>query len=173
MKLTPVTMACAVGVALLIAIQQLPVGGHQATPTDDPHVVHAHRPTPAEENVVTIPVAGTTGDLANQRFMHAKLRHSREIFAGLVLRDFGQIESGAVKMAHVALDTPGVEPGSHREDEVFAHMNLEFRRLAERLQEVAQDQNLEGAAYVNEKLNATCISCHQYLRDVPTHIHLQ
>lgn len=169
MKLSRTTLACVAGLAMLILVQQLPVWGGPQSGTNDPNVVHAFRPMKPSDRVVAIPLAGRSGDLANRPYMHAKLDHSQLIFQGLVMRDFAQIEAGADAMALSSLNMPGVEPGEYREHEVFDHMNLEFRRLAERLIQAARERNLEGAAYVNEKLNATCISCHEYLRDTPSH----
>ena len=173
MKTTHITLACVAGLAVVVGACRLPLAANQNGTTRDSNIVHAHRPTEPTDNVVAIPVGATSSDLANRPYMHAKLRHSRDIFEGLVMRDFLQIEAGAAAMAKSAQDMPGVAPGSQREDEVFAHMSQEFLRLATRLQETARDDNLEGAAYINDKLNATCISCHQYLRDKPTYIELQ
>ena len=64
-----------------------------------------------------------------------------------------------------SLDTPAVKAGENREDEVYDHMKVEFLRLAGRLEQMAKDEKLEGAAFIYDKLNATCIACHQYLRD--------
>lgn len=173
MKSSDITFVGITCLAVLVGACRLPLTANQSTPQPDTNVVHAHRPMEPTENVVGIPLSATSGDLANRPYMHAKLRHSREIFEGLIMRDFSQIESSAEAMGQSALDMPGVSPGSQREDEVFAHMREEFLRLAARLQQTSRDGNLEGSAYVNEKLNATCISCHQYLRDQPTNIELQ
>lgn len=82
-----------------------------------------------------------------------------------MIRDFDRIEVAAKSLMQISLETPGVEPDGRRSDEVFEHLKLEFVRLAARLKQTAADENLEGSAYITEKLNATCISCHQYLRD--------
>ena len=97
--------------------------------------------------------------------MHAKVGHSQRVFEGLVTKDFEKIGRGAEALLLTSLSTPKVEPDRKRNDEVFEHLKLEFIRLSGQLQQMALDKNLEGAAYVTEKLNATCIACHQYLRD--------
>jgi len=42
---------------------------------------------------------------------------------------------------------------------------MEFMRQAARLQEEAKKEHLAGGAYFQQNLTATCIACHQYIRD--------
>lgn len=93
------------------------------------------------------------------------MTHSQKVFEGLVTKDFEKISNAAESLMITSLRTPGIDPGETRNDEVFDHLKLEFLRLSGRLKELADEENLEGAAFASEKLNATCISCHQYLRD--------
>lgn len=102
-----------------------------------------------------------------QLYMHAKISYSEQVFEGLVTKDFKKIRSGAESLQVTSLSTPRVDAKESRDDEVFEHFKMEFVRLASRLGQMAEEENLEGAAYVNEQLNATCIACHQYLRDEP------
>ena len=97
--------------------------------------------------------------------MHSKLVHSADVFEGLVRRDFEQVRTAAEALKVTTLGSPEVAPGKNRDDEVFEHFRLEFVRQAARLEQLAEAENLEGAAYIAQQLNATCISCHQYLRD--------
>tara|TARA_R110002072_G_scaffold13481_2_gene56822 strand:- start:14176 stop:14670 length:495 start_codon:yes stop_codon:yes gene_type:complete len=118
-----------------------------------------------DSNVVEIPIDGASLQKSMLPYMHAKVGHSQRVFEGLVTKDFEKIALGAEALMLTSLSTPKVTPDKKRNDEVFDHLKLEFVRLAGRLQQMAADKNLEGAAYVTEKLNATCIACHQYLRD--------
>jgi hypothetical protein len=99
--------------------------------------------------------------------MHAKVVHAHRVFEGLVTADFQKIQKGAEALKLTSLSTPAVEPGESRDDEVYEHFKIEFLRLTSRLEEMAEDENLDGAAYVHDQLNATCIACHQYLRNQP------
>ncbi len=42
---------------------------------------------------------------------------------------------------------------------------MEFMRQTARLEEEALKENLAGAAYFQQNLTATCIACHDYIRD--------
>ncbi len=118
-----------------------------------------------DDRVVGIPIDGAKQRESMTPYMHAKLRHSQQVFAGLVTKDFEKIELGAEALMLTSLSTPDLKPDRKRNDEVFDHLKLEFVRLSGQLKQMAADKNLEGAAYISEKLNSTCIACHQYLRD--------
>jgi hypothetical protein len=45
---------------------------------------------------------------------------------------------------------------------------MEFMRQAARLENEAKKENLAGAAWFQQNLTATCISCHEYIRDENT-----
>lgn len=133
---------------------------------EHPSAAKGPRNSPEKGKVIAIPIDSSTEKPKSVvPFMHAKLAHSHRILEGLVTKDFEKISNAAESLMITSLRTPGIEPGETRNDEVFEHLKLEFLRLSGRLKEVADDRHLEGAAFVSEKLNATCISCHQYLRD--------
>ena len=119
----------------------------------------------SDSNVVEIPIDGSERQKSMLPFMHAKVGHSQRVFEGLVTKDFEKIALGAEALMLTSLSTPKIRPDRKRNDEVFDHLKLEFIRLSGQLQQMAVDENLEGSAYVTEKMNATCIACHQYLRD--------
>lgn len=121
-----------------------------------------------QDKVTRIPIEKESKNKERmQLYMHAKISYSEQVFEGLVTRDFRKIQSGAESLQVTSLSTPKVDSNETRDDEVFEHFKMEFVRLASRLGQMAEEENLEGAAYVNEQLNATCIACHQYLRDEP------
>ncbi len=166
MRTSRIAIASVCGMATLLCLQQVLTSEHsQSFAKEPPAAKSDSKRAKTDENIVTIPVDGKAKQKSMLPYMHAKLRHSQQVFAGLVTKDFEKIELGAEALLLTALSTPKVEPDRKRNDEVFEHLKLEFVRLSGQLQQMAADKNLEGAAYVSEKLNATCIACHQYLRD--------
>ena len=164
MRNVRIAVVCAAGLTLLVIIQL--TGQLESQAQERPATATIPKDSPKKGRVIAIP-----SDPARENsksvvpFMHAKLGHSQKVFEGLVTKDFQKISNAAEALMITSLRTPGIEPGETRNDEVFEHLKLEFLRLSGRLKEVADEGNLEGSAYVSEKLNATCISCHQYLRD--------
>lgn len=166
MRQSRLAIASACGVAALLTIQHILITDSAISHAREPLVVQADATRRnMDSNVVEIPIDGSERQKSMRPFMHAKLGHSQRVFEGLVTKDFEKIELGAEALMLTSLSTPRVEPDRKRNDEVFDHLKLEFVRLSGQLQQMAADKNLEGAAYVTEKLNATCIACHQYLRD--------
>jgi hypothetical protein len=122
--------------------------------------------TPEEsKRVKPIPVEAGSLKKDVRPFMLAKLTNSQRVFEGLVMRDFAKIKQGADSLKMTSLAEPSAPSGDSKDDEVFDHFRTEFLRLAFKLEQMADAKNLEGSAYVAEKLNGTCIACHQYLRD--------
>lgn len=123
-------------------------------------------PLSGQERVTKIPVEANGSPKASIRpYMHAKVLHSEQAFEGLVTRDFKKIIAAAEALQVTSLSVPTVEAGETRDDEVFEHFKVEFLRLSTQLEQMAEAENLHGAAYVHQQMNATCLGCHQYLRD--------
>ncbi|NQV27365.1 MAG: hypothetical protein HQ518_23705 [Rhodopirellula sp.] len=174
MRQSRIAIASACGVVALLSMQHVLVTDSAISHAKEPSSgqVDAAEQKPRQKveqktdrNVVGIPVDGVEPQKSILPYMHAKVGHSQRVFEGLVTKDFEKIALGAEALMLTSLSTPRVKPDQKRNDEVFDHLKLEFLRLAGQLQQMAADKNLEGAAYVTEKLNATCIACHQYLRD--------
>lgn len=170
MRPSRLAIASACGVAVLLCMHHLVLMGVPLSHAKEPPRVQADNAGPKDKQkpdskVVEIPVDGSALQKNMLPYMHAKVGHSQRVFEGLVTRDFEKIALGAEALMLTSLSTPKVRPDKKRNDEVFDHLKLEFVRLSGQLQQMAADKNLEGAAYVTEKLNATCIACHQYLRD--------
>lgn len=98
--------------------------------------------------------------------MQLKELGAQRILSGLVHRDFAAIRKGAAALRQVSLDGPKHRSGDRTADRIYAHFRLEFTRSATKLETMAEAQNLEGAAYTYQNLTATCIACHEHLRDV-------
>lgn len=94
--------------------------------------------------------------------MLAKLASSQAMVAGLVTKDFEQIKRGAKDMIRIC----DASEWESRQDDVYAHHRQELRRHAIKLSQLAEEQNLDGAAFVYMHTVSTCINCHQHCRDV-------
>ena len=95
-------------------------------------------------------------------FMQKKLLLSQEVLTGLVLADFDTIEKAAEKMEALSQHA---QWQIVRNDPVYNHFTIEFQRIAKQLSINARQKNLDGAAYANDHLIATCIACHKHIRD--------
>ncbi len=98
--------------------------------------------------------------------MHAKLTRTQQVLAGLLRADSESIREAAHDLVEIAGNVPPCPLPEPSEREVYEHFRLEFVRLASRLEALAERRNLEGAAWVHGTLTATCLGCHEMLRDV-------
>ena len=165
MKTFRLAVATATGLTLAACLPQFASQPDTQISAKEPQVVQPESARKADGGVVAIPANATQENLKLRTKMHVKLVLSQSVLEGLVTKKFDRIETAAEQLMLTSLDTPAVKAGEDREDEVYDHMKVEFLRLAGRLEQMAKDKNLEGAAFVYDKLNATCIACHQYLRD--------
>ncbi len=105
-------------------------------------------------------------DVRIDDLMDSKLRYSEKILTGLVTHDFKLIGKSAESMKNIGLRHPKKDLEKKSDDgEVYEHFRMEFMRQAARLEEEAKKENLAGAAYFAQNLTATCIACHDYIRD--------
>jgi hypothetical protein len=95
-------------------------------------------------------------------FMRGKLVNSQKILEGLTTKKFGLIREGAKELQKMS-DAASWKRSS---DPVYLHYSREFRRLTEKLDRLADDGNLEGASFTYMRIVGTCLSCHEYSRDV-------
>lgn len=96
-------------------------------------------------------------------YMHAKLYHTQQVMGGLVTHDFAEIRKGAGALKQTSLDAPQPKGNDKTDDELYEHFKLEFLRLTTQLGQMADDENLEGAAFVYQSLTANCMACHEFL----------
>jgi|GEM_PF-1072182 len=165
MKTFRLAVATATGLALAACLPQFASQPESQISAKEPRVVQPESARKSDGGVVAIPVDASQQNLKLRTKMHIKLVLAQSVLEGLVTKKFDRIETAAEQLMLTSLDAPSVKAGENREDEVYDHMKVEFLRLAGRLEQMAKDRNLEGAAFVYDKLNATCIACHQYLRD--------
>jgi hypothetical protein len=94
--------------------------------------------------------------------MLAKLASTQKITNGLVSKDFEEISRGAKELVKICQAT---EWAGHQ-DQIYAHHRIEMQKHAEKLEQLARQRNLEGAAFVYMNSLTSCINCHEYCRDV-------
>lgn len=122
----------------------------------------------SQEAVVPIPVQVEPRRPSTQpieNLMEEKLNHAETILKGLVTQDFHSIEKAAEDLKLMSLDPPKGWKKNKTDEEVYEHFRMEFMRLAARLELEAKDKHLAGAAWFQQQLTATCIACHDYIRD--------
>ncbi len=93
--------------------------------------------------------------------MRAKLSSSQKVLEGLLAEDFTLIAQGAREMIKIseAAEWPRAR------DEVYEHYSSELRRQCNKLEDLAQKTNHEGASFTYLHITTTCINCHDYVRD--------
>ena len=94
--------------------------------------------------------------------MRAKFACSQKIAEGLVSKDFEAIQRGGEEMLTICKAT---EWEAHS-DPVYGHYRKELMLQAEKMIEAATRSNLDGATYSYIHGLTTCISCHEYCRDI-------
>lgn len=99
--------------------------------------------------------------------MQAKLEHSQKVMEGLVTHDFDRIQKAASALSQISLTPPPdlTRAGDKSDEQVYEHFRMEFARLAGQLEGHARRKELEASAYIQQNLTATCIACHEYIRD--------
>jgi hypothetical protein len=107
----------------------------------------------------------TDNEIPLDDLMDSKLRYSEKILAGLVTHDFALIAKSAESMKLIGLRHPKNMDKKEDDGEVYEHFRMEFMRLASRLEEEAKKERLAGTAYFAQNLTATCVACHDYIRD--------
>jgi hypothetical protein len=101
--------------------------------------------------------AGTTALL-----MRAKLASTQKILEGLVTKDYQLIGKGAKELVHLS-DAAAFK---RSRDAVYDHFSHDFRRQAKKLGKLAERGNMDGVTFTYMRLTTSCISCHDYMRDV-------
>jgi hypothetical protein len=94
--------------------------------------------------------------------MQAKMNSSQKVLEGLVTKDFDLIAKGAKELEKLS----GAATFQRYRDPVYRHHGNEFRRQVQKLRRLAEDKNLEGASFTYMHSLTTCITCHEYVRDV-------
>ncbi len=93
-------------------------------------------------------------------FMQLKVKSAEMVLAGIAVKDFERIETGAAALVRLSKKTEfqmGSIPG-------YDQHNANFRRTAEELVRHAKNKNLDGAALAYIQLTRNCVECHKELR---------
>lgn len=147
MQRTGITVLCGVGLLLACA-----AGSGQGQVSRIPTTVESQEQSPETRTT-----------------MHSKLLQSQRVMEGLVRRDFEAIEEAAGVLKRISLSPPPKlsAAGDKSDEQVYEHFRLEFARLAGQLERQARRREPEATAWVQQNLTATCIACHDYIRDFP------
>lgn len=94
--------------------------------------------------------------------MRAKLSSSQRVVEGLMSGEFDMIRKAGEDLLKICDATEW----RSREDQVYAHYRAELRREAIKLIKQSDEKSLDGAAYTYMHSMTTCISCHEYCRNV-------
>ncbi len=95
-------------------------------------------------------------------FMRVKLTSSQRVLEGLVTRDFALVDKGATEMREMS---QAAKWPRAKDDPQYEHYAAEFRRQCQKLSELAAAENLEGAAFMYSQLTASCVTCHEHVRN--------
>jgi hypothetical protein len=99
---------------------------------------------------------------ATSGLMIAKLGNMQRVMAGLVSRDYSEIQRGAEEMLKIC----DSQQWSSHGDPVYTQHRAELRRQSYKLMQLAESRNLDGASFAYVQSFSTCISCHDHCRDV-------
>ena len=124
---------------------------------------------PAQVKPIPVTDETVTRSEDTQVMMQAKLSHAHQVLEGLVTHDFKSIEKAAAALSKISLTPPPDlnKAGDRTDEQVYEHFRMEFARLAGQLERHARREELAATAYVQQNLTATCIACHDYIRDYP------
>ena len=98
-------------------------------------------------------------------FMSQKLDSARKIVSGLALENYDEINQAAQDLLML----------SHESDwnvmatESYLRMSSEFRGSVGRLQEAAQQKNIDSATVSFFEVTLNCVRCHKYVRSEHKH----
>lgn len=132
-------------------------------------VATALLPAQVKQIPVTVEDDATGAGADTKLLMQAKLVHAERVLEGLVTQDFAAIEKAAAGLSSISLSPPPDlnKAGDKTDAQVYEHFRMEFARLAGQLESNARRKELAATAYVQQNLTATCIACHDYIRDYP------
>ncbi|MGQ0636801.1 MAG: hypothetical protein ACT4QC_19500 [Planctomycetaceae bacterium] len=122
-----------------------------------PETIAADKANPAARNE---PQAGRKAAL--KAFMRKKLAASQNVLEGLAVEDFDLILQGTKQLKATGA---AAEFMAHN-DALYAEYAGDFRRVVERMERLAKESKLDGAALAYVDLTLNCVECHKYVRNV-------
>jgi len=94
-------------------------------------------------------------------FMRIKLRSSAKVLEGIVTQDFDLVDAAAKDME--AMSEASRWPKA--DDRRYEHYGIEFRRLCQKMSQMAEEKNLEGVVNTHFQITNSCVRCHEYVHD--------
>ena len=98
----------------------------------------------------------------DKALMGLKLSASQKALEGLVSKNFALIEKAGEELKR--LDESRL--WSSIENPEYNHFRIELKREGDKLIQMANAKNLDGAAFTYTTMVGTCINCHTHCRDV-------
>jgi hypothetical protein len=100
---------------------------------------------------------------SNQALMRDKLVQMNRILEGITLYKFDQVEDGAKTLRMISRATSW-----HISDPTpqYLRMSKNFQEQAVDLARHANEKNVEAATLDLVRMNITCTSCHQHMREI-------
>jgi|JI6StandDraft_1071083.scaffolds.fasta_scaffold49059_2 hypothetical protein len=108
------------------------------------------------------PVLQNRREVPQSSLMLAKLASTQQVVSGLVSKDFNMIKRAADDLQRIC---EASQWESHP-DPAYASYKSQLSRHANKLAEMAQQQNLEGTTLVYMQTVSACVDCHSHCRDV-------
>jgi hypothetical protein len=112
---------------------------------------------------VAAPAQGEEDQQKTSYWMKKKLEYSGQILLGLTSNDFDKIGKSARSMNALGHLERWVRGNSSDYREQFRIFQSANRQLVE----MADDENLDGAALAYVQLTLSCVNCHKIVRDPP------
>jgi hypothetical protein len=94
--------------------------------------------------------------------MKQKLEASQNILAGLTEADFGKVRTNAEALSFLGY----LEKWAHADTPNYKRQMLYYDYANRDLIRQAKEKNLDGAILAYNQLTASCVQCHQIIRDV-------
>jgi len=99
---------------------------------------------------------------SDEALMALKLASTQKTLEGLVEKNFQQIRKAGEELKR--LDESRL--WSDVDNPEYTHYRIELTRQADKLIQLADAKNLDGAAFTYMNMVGTCINCHTHCRDV-------
>ena len=106
----------------------------------------------------------TEQDVAQQigdSLMRQKLQHAQQLLQALSIGDFMRMSSHSKELRRISIEARWSQPHSSE----YAQYGEDFRYALERLEQAAENQNIDGAALNYVQMILTCVQCHKVVRE--------
>lgn len=104
--------------------------------------------------------ADEKGTADQKTLMKRKLNESKTLLEGLALEDYEKIAESANQLNLISMEAQWTELLSPR----YGEFGAEFRRAVDRVKDMAEKENLDGATLNFMNVIMTCVQCHNAVR---------